>query len=217
MSNPTTAIENCAPLSAETKAELDRFIESHDGRVYAPVLHPDYASVPAMHGSDRFDVFAPYLSPKEGTALDIGANWGYIAFRLEQLGYDVTAVEMAAHVYPVLKELRDACNMKFKTVYSSVFEMENMNFDVVVALNIFHHFLKKPDRFENFIALLDRLECQTLIFQSHRETEPQMKTSYKNFAQDDFAQFVSEKSGLSNIKLIDTQNRRNIYALTAGQ
>ena len=46
-------------------------------------------------------------------------------------------------------------------------------YDVVLALNIFHHFLKDKRSHDKFVRMLQRLQTKIMIFQSHLTSEPQ--------------------------------------------
>ena len=88
--------------------------------------------------------------------------------------------------------------------HGSVFDCPNIEeFDIVVALNIFHHFLKTKELFEQFEALLERVDASVMIFQAHLHDPPgQMTDAYKNFPPNVFAEFVSKRLGFTEIELI---------------
>ena len=205
------------PVSDEVRALIYKWAGDNNGKIYAPVLHPEFAAMPAQHGSERFDMIEPYLDHPGGTVLDIGANWGYISSRLADLGYKVTAIEVAEHIYTVLDGLREASGRDFKTVHGTIFELPDTDFDIVIALNIFHHFLKKKDRFENFNRFLQRLNCKTMIFQSHRYEEPQMRGSYHNLHPEEFVELLSREARLPRVEMIASPGGRNIYRLRAAE
>jgi cyclopropane fatty-acyl-phospholipid synthase-like methyltransferase len=202
------------PVPDDVRSLIAQWAQDNKGHVYAPVLHPEFSDLPYQHGPDRFDIIRPFLGHEGGTVLDIGTHWGYMAHRLEQLGYDVTAVEHADHIYRVAEGLRDACEMKFKVIHSSIFDVKNLKFDIVIALNIFHHFLKKKDRYDAFLKFLSRLDCKTMIFQSHKFEEPQMRGAYTNMEPDAFAEFIAKHAGLRKVESIGDYGRRQIYRLS---
>jgi hypothetical protein len=112
-----------------------------------------------------------------------------------------------------MKGLRDATEKKFTPVHASVFDLPNLDFDIVIALNIFHHFLKTKKRFAEFVPFLKRLKCKTMIFQAHRPQEPQMKGAYLNFGPDMFVGFIAAHTGLCKIEVIGDHKKRMIYRL----
>lgn len=200
--------------SAELKAKIKEYVEEK-GQLYAKIDHPSFAALPARWGSERFDLIAPHLDHKGGTALDIGSHWGYMAHRLEDLGYTVTANEHSPkHLY-FLKELRDISGKKFDIVSGSIFDLENPDFDVVLALNIFHHFLKTDERFENLNKFLSRLKCRTMIYQGHRPKErAKLDTSGHFMEAPEMARFIADKLSLSKVIPIGIDSGREIFKLT---
>jgi len=198
----------------DVRTLIRQWAKDNDGKVYAPVLHSEFADLPYHHGSERFDLIRPYLGPDGSTVLDIGTHWGYMAHRMEDLGYQVTAVEHADNSFRVTEGLRDACEKHFEVIHASIFDVPNLKFDVVLALNIFHHFLKKKVRYDSFLPFLDRLDCKTMIFQAHRSEEPQMNESYKNMGPEEFAEFVATQAGLPKVEEIGVYGRRKIFRLS---
>ena len=101
----------------------------------------------------------------------------------------------------------------------SIFEYNKdseLNFDVALALNIFHHFLKRKIPFLNFIKLLKRLNVKELFFGAHNPKEFLNMKTYKKFTPKQFVNFIIENSCLSSAKLIgQTKNGRKLYRLTS--
>ena len=87
------------PVSDEVRALIYKWAGDNNGKIYAPVLHPEFAAMPAQHGSERFDMIEPYLDHPGGTVLDIGANWGYISADLAIRSF-VEPTLPAADAYP---------------------------------------------------------------------------------------------------------------------
>jgi 2-polyprenyl-3-methyl-5-hydroxy-6-metoxy-1,4-benzoquinol methylase len=216
-SGQATAVLDRQPKSKDPSPELNRKVNEYieqKGALYAPIAHPAFESMPARWGSERFDLIAPHLDHKGGTALDIGSHWGYMAHRLEDLGYTVTANEHSPkHLY-FLTELRDISNKKFKIVPGTVFDLQDTDFDVVIALNIFHHFLKTDERFNAFQRFLGRLKCRTMIYQAHREKErPKLDTAGHYMAAPDMAKFLADRLGLSKVIPIGLDGGREVFKL----
>ena len=109
---------------------------------------------------------------KGGTLLDIGANWGYFCHRFEDAGFQCYAVEASFREYYFLDKLRVAENRSFAAIHASIFEFwEKSEFDVVVALSIFHHFLKTENEYEKLVSFLRRLRTRVLFFEPHLADE----------------------------------------------
>jgi len=70
-----------------------------EGRVYQRVLHPDLVDLQAHHDEDRLPIIKHALEgydPRNKKLVDIGAHWGQMSAAMENLGFDVTAVEANA-------------------------------------------------------------------------------------------------------------------------
>ncbi|MDP3668901.1 MAG: hypothetical protein Q8R69_04325, partial [Telluria sp.] len=114
-----------------------------------------------------------------------------------------------------LEGLRRACGRTFTVINKSVFEpMERRNFDVVLALNIFHHFLKTKEQHHLLVALLGRLEMQVMYFESHKPAEGQMRDSFVNYAPEEFVKFIIEHSCLNTYQFLGAaEDGRYLYML----
>lgn len=199
------------------KVELLAFIKDTGGELYHPVTHPDLLDLPVHYDEYRFNVIKENLSTKKGKLLDIGAYLGYFCHRFEDEGFNCYAVESNQKCAYLMRKLRRAENKKFKIIATSIFEYnneENLDFDVVLALNIFHHFLKNKDTYEKLVALLKRLKMKELFFQAPNPEEPQMESAYKNYQPNEFVGFILKYSCLNESKLIGvTSDKRCIYRL----
>jgi 2-polyprenyl-3-methyl-5-hydroxy-6-metoxy-1,4-benzoquinol methylase len=182
---------------------LDYAKRHYGGRVYQPITHPDLAHIPAAHGHTRYELIRSSLPLEGGTLLDIGANWGYFCHRFEDEGFQCYAVEASSREYYFLNKLRVAENRRFAAVHTSIFEFwEKSDFDVVLALNVFHHFLKTEDEYEKLVRFLRRLRTRVLFFEPHLADEAQMAEAYCNLDNEAFVRFVAENSGLGHWECI---------------
>src|SRR3989304_147893 len=97
----------------------------------------------------------------------------------------------------------------------SVFEVnlfENKKFDVVIALNIFHHFLKNKTQFVQLKAMLKNMDTNELFFEPHLYEEEQMENSYVNFTPSQFVDFLLQNTSLTKSEVIYTaKNGRTVY------
>ncbi len=200
------------------RKEILLYAKEHGGRVYQPITHPDLNDIPAFHESeDRFRMIKDNLCNSKGSLLDIGANWGYFCHKFEGYGFDCYAVEnYKANIY-FLKKLKRAEDRKFKIITTSILEyqdIKHLKFNVVLALNMFHHFLKEKSLYFKFINLLKNLKMNEMFFEPHLPDEPQMQGAYKNYSAEEFVEFIINNSMLNNTKFIGkATNGRNIYKL----
>lgn len=185
--------------SAELTSNIRKYVSQNRGRLYTPIPHPAFSDLRYKNGPERLELIAPHLEYKNGTVLDIGSNWGYMAHRLEELGYSVTAVERSPRSVYFLKEIRDLCDRKFDVVHDSIFNLRHLDYDIVFALNVFHHFMKTEESFKKFENFLGRLKCRMMIYQAHDPSEVQMAGAYWNMTPEEATNFFSEKLGLPRV------------------
>ncbi len=114
-----------------------------------------------------------------------------------------------------LKKLKIAENKRFKIIPKSIFEYnknEELVFDVVMALNIFHLFTIKKNTFLNLIKLLKRLKVKELFLGVNHPREYQNVKFYRRLDPDQFVNFIIENSCLSKVKFLGrTKNGRPFY------
>ncbi len=186
------------------------------GQAYQPVTHVDLQHLPASWSNNRFPIVADCLSHGSGRLMDIGANLGYFCHRAEEMGYDCIAIEACRRLAYFADRLRRADNRQFQVLNDSVLEYPFEDpFDVVLALNIFHHFLKTKKRFESLVTMLGRMKTREMIFQAHRLDEPQMRHAYRDFAPKAFVQFILENSCLNASEEIGVDRGRRIFRLSS--
>ncbi len=170
-------------------------------KIYAPILHPDLADIPSSHGTERFEMIRDHLPAAPAAVLDIGSHWGHFCHCLEGMGYRCTAVESAKEGLYFLRKLRRAENRQFEVIDGSILDLEtDREFDVVLALNIFHHFLKTKDLHEGMVRLLGRLKMRVIFFQPHLPEETQMAGAFRNYSPGEFVSFVKEHGRFSRVK-----------------
>lgn len=172
------------------------YAQQHNGKLYAPIDHPDLSWVPSVHGHERMDKIEESIGKgSKGTVLDIGAHWGYFCHKLEALGFDCFALEPDPINLHFLNKLRKAENKNFTVIGKRLFEYDGRyQFDIVLAFYIFHHFLKTKHDFEHLKKYLNKLESGQIFLSTHTTDEPQMKGAYANMQPDEFAAFILECS-----------------------
>jgi hypothetical protein len=195
---------------------------SRPNQLYQNPVHPDLQDFAVAHGcEDRFAAMRKWIEPGPGQLLDIGANLGYFCHRFEELGYSGFAVELVPQCALAADKLRIAEGRKFTVICQDLFQaaeeapLRGQHFKVVLALNIFHHFLKRKERFDKFKQWLGRLQVDTMIFEPHCSAESQMLGAYANFGEQQFVQFILENSCLNRAELIHRcEDGRPMYRLT---
>ena len=198
------------------RAQILDYAQRHGDKLYQPITHPDLSDIAAAHGDSRFELIRSNMPVKSGTLLDIGANWGYFCHRFEDEGFHCYAVEKGSEDFYFLNKLRLAERKRFTAIHASIFEFwEKSDFDVVLALNIFHHFLKTTDEYKKLVQLLRGLRTRVMFFEPHLPGEAQMRGAYLNLDNEEFVRFVAHNTGLTQWEIIGYgEEGRPIYKLT---
>lgn len=183
-----------------------------NGETYQQLPHPDFDEIPTMWTDTRYDKIKKHFGENNRTALDIGSLFGNICYNFEQDGFDATAVENDTNYLRVMQKLRDAYN-KFNIFPHSIFDLPQRNFDIIVAFNIFHHFLKKEELHQQFIAFLQTLRFNEMYVQFHMTDEPQMAGAFVNYNHAEFARFIMQHTQKTQYQQIGEERGRLIYKI----
>ncbi len=207
---------------SEWKQFRDKIIgyaKKHDGVVYAPLIHPDLKDIPSMH-SGRFESIKRRLNPAGRTVLDIGTHWGYMCSQLErECGRECFAIENGKGTFYYLERIRKANGQRYHTIFADIFDYveQNRQFDTVLALAIFHHFIKTEELHQKLCKMLGQLKMKEMFLQAHKQDENQMKTAYRNYSPTEFAQFIIDNSCLTAYKEIGDFEGRKLFHIYIDQ
>lgn len=196
----------------------ERFLQfqSIHGGIYQPLIHPDL-KFKSIYSDKRFDVMKNNLPISNGKLLDIGANLGYFCHKFEELGFECYANEIRPSNVFFMKKLRDIEGKNFKIINTSIFELKRKNFDIILALNIFHHFLREKKLYIQLITFLNQLQLKYMYFQPHDPNEKIMQNAYKNFNNQQFVNFILKHSCLNQFRVLSENvegTGRPIYLLS---
>ena len=199
----------------EFRKEILLYVKTEMGeKVYQPLLHPDLSDIPSVWGNERFEIIKRNLTTKGGRLLDIGAHWGYFCHKFEEIGFNCIAIEDSPKNLYFLKKLKRAGNASFKIINKSMFDYEDiLSFDVVLALNIFHYFLKEKESYYKLRKLLRRLTAKEMYFQTDEPEEIKRRGGYKNRSPEEFVDFVVKNSNLTKADCIGEVRGSKIYKL----
>lgn len=190
--------------------QVKLYTERHAGKIYAPIDHPDFTHSPAFH-MGRSSYIIDNLLPTGKTILDIGSHWGYLPTLLERLGRKCVAVEVSPEILFFIHQLQKANETNFEIINQDIFEYigKGKNFDTVLALAIFHHFLKTEELHTALTSLLQSLEMKEMFLLTHKTNENQMKGAFANYEPDEFAEFIIENSCLDTYhEIADFRGRK---------
>ena len=97
----------------------------------------------------------------------------------------------------------------------SFIKSNDHHYDVVLALSVFHHWLKEKQLFEDLKDLLSKIRAKQMFFQPHGYDEKQMQGSYAEMSPSEFAEFVRREMEFSNSEKIGAgKDGRPIYSFT---
>lgn len=200
------------------RKQYEKLSLGRDLKAYQPSIHPDLQHVPTHHDCvDRYVIIKEHLTEKKGRLLDIGANLGYFCFMFEEEGFECVAVENSPNYVFLLNGLKKATSKKFRIISESVLDSKDVldkPYDVVLALNIFHHFLKSGDTFEKLGLFLANLSCKEMYFEPHLFADPQMENAFINMHEQEFAKYVQTKLRHNYCELIGkASDDRPIYKI----
>ena len=190
--------------------------------LYQNPVHPDLQDIPAAHScEDRFAAARDAVPRRGGLLLDIGANLGYFCHGFEELGYSCHAVEYEPLIARAAEKIRIAEGKNFKVITGDLFAvaddepLRGKHWEVVLAFNIFHHFLKHKALHDKLVAWLKGLNVDVMIFEPHRTGERQMNGAYANYDESAFVDFILSNSVLQRSELVHRcTDGRPVYKLS---
>lgn len=202
------------------REEIWEYARKREGRVYQQLDHPDLAEIPAHHGTERVDMIRRALEgydPAGKKLLDIGTHWGYMARAMEKLGFDATGVEYNRRNASFAERLARSVESGLTVWHGNIFEYpEPEKFEVVLALNIFHHLIKTEELHQGLIDFLGRLDrVEVIFFEPHLSEVRQLRDAYRNYESQEFAQFVAQHAGMSGVEYLGAAaDGRDLYKIT---
>jgi 2-polyprenyl-3-methyl-5-hydroxy-6-metoxy-1,4-benzoquinol methylase len=194
---------------------------SRGGLLYQPALHPDLRDIPAAHDcEERFLAMQYHLPDKPGNLLDLGSNLGYFCHKFENLGFSCYAVEILHEVAWAARKISEAEKKSFRVINGNIFDvfeqnnLKDIHFDIVLALNIFHHFIKTENGHNKLENILRKLPVELMFFEAHRHGEPQMHGSFRDYTDLEFVDFLLKNSVLNCAEFVyQDHDGRKLYKL----
>jgi len=188
---------------------------TNSGGLYQIVDHPLLRDIKHHRGNDRNKIINDCISQLEPiSALDVGANMGLLSQALLQKGIPTMSVEIN-HLYYHIMSYRLKIYDQSDSFCGSIFNLPHYNYDLVIALSIFHHFLITEEMLDNLIAFLQGLNCRYMLFEPH-QSKHGFDNAFVDFDEDEFCQFICDNSVLISYEKIAVSFRqRPIYLLRA--
>ena len=183
------------------------------GKTYQQIPHPDFDEIETMCSDVRFDIIKNNTSlPIGSTLVDIGSLFGNICYQAELEGFNCTAIEIDNKYLNVMRRLHKSYEMNYKIIEESFFDVE-FDFDIIVAFNIFHHFLKTEDLYNKLRNFLNSIKFKELFIQVHSINESQMKSAFLNLTPEEFINFIKTETNKNEVEYLYELNGRKIYKI----
>jgi 2-polyprenyl-3-methyl-5-hydroxy-6-metoxy-1,4-benzoquinol methylase len=184
----------------EFRKRILRLANDLGGKLYQPAWHPDLLDIPFTHECiDRFEAIENSLPINRGKLLDVGANLFFFCNKFEEIGFNCIGIEKDFEHVNIAKLLKKASRKKFIIEYGNILDVKIINkigytFDVLLLLNICHHFLKEKKSFEKMTRWLRSIKTKYIFFEPHLQNEEQMKNAYLNFSNNEFVKYIMENT-----------------------
>jgi len=212
----------------EFRKEILTYIRREmNGKAYQSLLHPDLSDIPSLWSDKRFKMIKQNLTTKNGTLIDVGAHWGYFCHKFEEMGFQCTAMEGSMRNLYFMKKLKRAERLNFNIISKSIFEYkdsedfeDDLNFDVVLALNLFNQFvdIEKKDLHSKFVEIFGKIKAKEMYFQipEHEVMQQLQKTSEyesRSFFSQELIDFVIKNTYFTHAEKIGEERNHGIYKL----
>lgn len=204
------------PAWISFRSALQAYIDHGEhiiGCSYSPLTHPDFAGTPAWVGESRYEAIARYMAER-ASVMDLGAHLGYMCERLEDDGHSCLGVEQDPDYYYFLSRLKEAQDYQYQSMCADACEAvqtQGGRWHTVLALALFHHFVKTKEEHEKLEELLSNLRCEQLFFWASNPAEKQMSAAYRNYEPEQFADFVRNGARLRHAQPIGVFRDRVLF------
>lgn len=167
---------------------LEKIVKTYNALIYWFILYAPFVQLyqPVFKSKgnkkltracvDRWNAFSPYLPEKLTPVLDIGCNIGYFSFKCAEQGRFVCGVE--SHISNIticnaIKSKTARNNAIFiKQFVDEAFIAQIPDFDVVIHLSVFHHWVKQHGLDKSTVMMKDLTQnTSCLVFETGQSTE----------------------------------------------
>lgn len=204
---------------AQFQQTIANYAKRNNNMIYQNIEHPDLHFFRAKHKDNRFEMLSKYIKDYDcfnKELIDIGTHWGHMCHKFEELGFKCHAIEKLVSNIQYLEGIRDACGKTFEIWQGNIFDYPNIEqMDVILALNILHHFCKTESLHNKLIGLLKRIDADFMLFQAHRHDPPgQMADAFRNYTENEFIDFIIEHTVFTDsVKIGVASDGRPLFKL----
>jgi len=185
--------------------KLRRYIKKSGGTSRYPILHPDLQDITFKYDHSTFSTIIQNLPLNRGKLLNIsaGLNFGYFSHRFEDQGFECTESNLFENELQFVEKLRNAGRKRFEITPGSILDTPpERKFEVVLAIDVFHHFLKTEFLFAGFIRFLKSLKTKYLVFRHNIGQDMHTERAFKHFKPSEFVNIISENTALKRYEVI---------------
>ena len=185
--------------------EIEQYIQKNDGRVHAPLTHIGLQHITAHHDDEKFEMIRRSIGEGNSTLLDTKARWGYFCHRFEESGFQCTAVENDPENRYFLQKLRRAENKEFTVIPESIFtfcDRGPLQYDIVLALDIFHDLLNEEVCLEDWTRLLNSLDMNEMYLGLNADTGMQREGARVSLSPEEVVNLALDNSCLNSCQLL---------------
>jgi len=198
--------------------KLSSYIDNNDIPLSHAFRHPDIEDLKSSkEGEVLYELISRNISVKKGKLIDLGAGLGYFCHRFQSDGFNCYASECNTSQLKLLEQIKIAEKYKFSIAEAPTLEtnyIRNNRFNVMLALNFFHYFLKTEESFNKLIQFLGFIDTKELYFQSPATQAKTNRWDYKQYNPEEFVDVILEYSSLSKAELIGfTSDKTALYKL----
>ena len=199
------------------KTFILNYAENHTGQLYSCIPHFDLENITSNWPCERSELIAESAINKKGSVFDAGSHWGVVSYHLAQKGFKCVAMEKNTDTYNVMRKIQKLPGKSFKTIKKDVLSVESntISTDILLLLNLVHHFQMKKDTFNKFIAFLDKLDTKEIFYHAHKNGDKWSTSSAMNLKPKEVLEIISKTSGLTKIDNLATLKGRSLYHLHA--
>lgn len=185
--------------------KLRRYIKKSGGTSRYPILHPDLQNIPFKYDHSTFSTIIQNLPLHRGKLLNISSDLdlGYFSHRFEEHGFECTESNVSENELQFVEKLRNAGQKRFEIIPGSILDTPpELKFEVVLAIDVFHYFLKTESLFVGFIKFLKSLKTKSLIFRHNIGQDMYTERSFRHFKPSEFVNIISENTALKRSEVI---------------
>lgn len=145
-------------------------------RLYQPLFKAKSNKLLTRACADRWNAFSSHLPKKPTPVLDVGCNIGYFSFKCAEQGRFVFGVDSHISNITICNAIKSKTAMNnsifIKQFVDDKFIAQLPDFDVIIHLSVFHHWVKQHGLDKAKLMMKDLTQnTSCLVFETGQSTE----------------------------------------------